>query len=325
MRVITRAGISGPERSPDQVSPSSRLRKIPPRFVPAQTWPGAAAGISIAVIAVPSSSGETGRQPRPSCGSAPQAARSHPERARMRRVDRQHGDRVLMMLVLLHALRTDFFPEILAPVLGRGVPEDVYIGARAIYVVLVLGVEHHPRAVAAQHVQKLSLPAIHAGQQGSVVLRAAAENPPVCGRHVDVVEHRIHQPANAKFPAFTKIVTHHDAAIVSRANPIASRQNDRVLIGVHILRIARGCIPAAGAPPPAAAVAADVYVVQPADHDIGIVRMHRDRAVIGALAFSCEMRPAHFLPAFSAVAAAVHAQHFIAQPVGDQRVNRIGA
>ena len=117
MRVITRAGISGPERSPDQVSPSSRLRKMPPRLRAGPHLPRRGRrnfdrrdrrAVEFRRNRLPIA---------PILGRAPQAARAHPQRARMRRVDRQHGNRILMMLVLLHVLRADLFPEVLAPVL----------------------------------------------------------------------------------------------------------------------------------------------------------------------------------------------------------------
>ena len=53
--------------------------------------------------------------------------------------------------------------------------------------------------------------------------------------------------------------------------------------------------------------------------------MHRDGVVVAALAFGGEVGAAHLLPALAAVAAAKHAQHLAAQPVGHQRVNRVGA
>ena len=52
---------------------------MPPRRVPAHTCPCAAEGISIAVIAVPSSTGETGCQSRPLWVERLQTARTYPK------------------------------------------------------------------------------------------------------------------------------------------------------------------------------------------------------------------------------------------------------
>src|ERR1035441_2481983 len=195
----------------------------------------------------------------------------------MRRVDGQYGDGILVVLVLLHAFGADFLPEILGPVQARGVAEDVDIGSRPDDGVWVLGVENHPTSLPA--------PDAYAGHQAAVVLRAAAENLAVGRRDVDVVEHGVDQSPRAHRPGFAKILTGRDAAIVSGINQVTAGQEDGVLVGVHVLGAILFGIPVAGARPGGAAVAADVDIEEPADHRIGIVRMHRDGVVVAALAF----------------------------------------
>ena len=208
----------------------------------------------------------------------------------MRRVDRQHRNRVLMMLVFLHVPGTDLFPEILAPVLGRAVPESC-ISERDPYTWFSFSGSNtiHPPSPPSTCRNSPPLPFTPVNR----VPLSCAPPPkilPFVRRHVDVVEHRIHQPANAEFPAFSQIVTHHDAAIVGRADP--SPPGKTIACWSECAYSdARGRIPPAGAPPRGPAVAADVYVVQPADHRIGIVRMHRDRVVVRALPFGRECVP----------------------------------
>jgi hypothetical protein len=123
-----------------------------------------------------------------------------------------------MMLVGMHGLRADLFPEFLAPVAGRGVAEDVYVGARCVDVVFVFGVEHHPRAIAAHHLHEVTIRGSDAGHQAAVVLRAAAEDFAVTGRYVDVVKHGIDESADAHRPGLTKIFTDRDTTVVGCIN-----------------------------------------------------------------------------------------------------------
>src|ERR1019366_6438283 len=187
--------------------------------------------------------------------------------------------------------------------------EDVDIRSRSHHVVFILGVEHHPRAIAAHHAQEVSLPAAYASHQAAVVLQAAAENLAIGRRHVDVVEHRVDHSARAHGPGFAKILAGRDAAIGSGINQVTAGQKDGVLVGMHVLGAILFGIRVAGARPGGAAVAADVEIVEPPDYRIGMVRMHRDGVVVAALAFGGEVGAAHLLPALAAVAAAKHAQH----------------
>src|ERR1019366_1522069 len=122
------------------------------------------------------------------------------------------------------------------------------------------------------------------------------EDPAVAGRHVDVVEHGVDQSACAHPPRFAKILTGRDAAIVGCVNQVAAGEYDGVLIGVHVLGRALFGIPLAGAQPRGAAVPADVDIVEPAGHRVGIVGMHGDGVVVTTLAFGGKMGPAHLLP-----------------------------
>ena len=83
------------------------------------------------------------------------------------------------------------------------------------------------------------------GDERAVVLSAAAEAQRIARRYVDVVIHRATEPDAAVLPVKSAIIAHVHAAIVRVVNAAGRRRRheQRVMIGMRVIRLAAFGIP----------------------------------------------------------------------------------
>src|SRR5215510_3572839 len=93
----------------------------------------------------------------PAIPCPPQAQRCRPYGVGFFRVEGHDGERILTVLGLVHGARRTLLPRVIGPVLGRGMPHQVYVRPCGISVAFALRIEENRATVSTQQFQKTAL------------------------------------------------------------------------------------------------------------------------------------------------------------------------
>ena len=183
------------------------------------------------------------------------------------------------------------------------------------------GIEDHPAAIAGEDAGEIvavivfvdeSAVGLDAGDEGTGVLGAAAEDAAIGGADVDVVEHGGDEAAGAILPRDAAVLTDGDAAVVAGEDHLFILDDEGMLVGVDEIGwefAGRAAVAFTGgdAMPIGAAVAGEVNIYDAAHDEIGVSGVDGDGVVVIDLSFVFEGRSVSQFPGVTAVGGFVNA------------------